>query len=166
MTTPATSELTKPFDPFQLLDDSVVEEVFAFLGPCYSNVALSSARFHRILEAHPLLPCCDRPELHHPGGETLMLDACREYLWTYCEGSVNDPGCRDGCDGQEENDLVRENHKLMLMRFEEDQDVYSIDSMDWCDQHCGCGYGDDVYSYCISNRSLMTEFPRGFNSDS
>jgi hypothetical protein len=87
------------------------------------------------------------------------------FVWDCCEGSVKDPGCETGDTYQHENDLELERHTRYENMSDHD-DIYSVDSMDWCERHCGCGYADHVNAYCLTtSRSLMESYPRGFHSD-
>jgi hypothetical protein len=87
------------------------------------------------------------------------------FVWDCCEGSVKDPGCEAADTYQHENDLELERHTRYENMSDHD-DIYSVDSMDWCERHCGCGYADHVNAYCLTtSRSLMESYPRGFHSD-
>ena len=153
-------------DPANLLagvNDDLLEEVFAFLGPRYIHLALTCRKFNRLLLEDGSVPCCERPPWCHPRGEYIMHDPSG-FIWSCCEGSVKDPGCEAGETYQHENDLERERHMRAHESTSDHDDRYSIDSMDWCERYCGCGYADHVYAYCMKS-SLMESHPRGFHSD-
>ena len=166
------------------LHDSLLAKVLSYMeeeGGELLQVALTCKRFDRILNESGRLPY-ERPSGYHPSGATLMLDVSREYLhpgatlmlvasreyrWSCCEGNVYNPGCINDHDSdyEAENDRVREEHLQSLEVATEDEIDDGYDSAEWCDDHCGCGYGDGVYAYCMNaglyqNRGEF-DYPRG-----
>jgi len=69
--------------------------------------------------------------------------------WACCEEPIGNPGCVDGDEYQEQNDDQWQAYYEDLERSSDNLDISSIDSEDWCEHHCHCGYGDGVYSYCM-----------------
>jgi hypothetical protein len=72
---------------------------------------------------------CERPGLCHPAQDIIMQGMQgglhSEYMWSCYEASVNDPGCLDCTDYQEENDRSLANHDAPM---NDHDDGFSIDS--------------------------------------
>jgi hypothetical protein len=161
----AQAEFDDPTNLLASVTDDLLEEVFACLGPCYIHLALTCRKFNCLLLDNGCVPCCERPPRCHPRGEYIMRDPAG-FLWSCCEGSVTDPGCEEGDTHQHENDLERERHKRAYESTNDHDDIYSVDSMDWCERHCGCGYADSAYAYCLNSSLLLDRsYPGGVDTD-
>lgn len=155
------AELDDPTNLLASVNDDLLRHVFAFLGPCYINVTLTCHKFNNLLLEDECVPCCERPLRCHPPGASIERGP-EGFCWSCCEGSVKDPGCETGDMYQHENDLEWERHNRY---YDCDlDDLHSVDSSDWCERHCGCGYADNAYAYCLQG-SVKESYPRGFHSD-
>jgi hypothetical protein len=148
---------------FDRLGDHTLRNMFEFVGPCYSCLALTCRKFHEILGQEECIPCCERPCVCHPTGEWILPGPRSEYMWSCCQGSVNDPGCVEDDYCQEENDRERERHQERLNY--EGGSSFPVDSLKWCERHCRCGYNDGVHAYCKKD-SLKAAHPTDFDSHS
>jgi hypothetical protein len=145
---------------FDMLDDSSLLEVFDFFeDTLLLSIALTCPRFNNALTAAGRLPYA-RPPCHHPLDAEIVFDLDngskkdRYYVWSCCESRIGDPGCQYGNNDieseQEENERTRADH---LEIWDDCFDHDDESSTEWCDKHCGCGYGDGAYAYCINHSS-------------